>query len=277
METLRGDRWFYQPSRQIHAHPADFNLSYESVIFPSERISSLQNESPQKLNGWFFPAIGEPKGTVIHCHGNAGNITGHFQFVAWMPSYRWNVFCFDYRGFGRSESYPSRPGTVADARAAIDYVASRADVDESRLVLFGQSLGGAVGIVAAADHDGLCGVAVEGAFSDYRREAKFICRQNIIMWSVAWLISRAVVEPGFEPIDHVAKIAPTPTFFITGSADRICDPAQTIDLHAAAGDAKSLWVIDGGGHNSAMTDTDGAGPRRLDAFFTDCVSRKPQR
>jgi fermentation-respiration switch protein FrsA (DUF1100 family) len=272
MDRLRGDAWFYHPSRQVYAHPADFDLGYESVFFGGQGGPASPNEEGPRLHGWFFPAVAKAKGTVIHCHGNAGNITGHFQFVAWMPAYGWNVFCFDYRGFGRSDGRPSRPGTVADARGAIDYVRSRDDVDGSRLVLFGQSLGGAIGIVAAASAERrIRGVAVEGTFGDYGREAGFVCRQSLMLWAAAPLVSRVLIAPGFDPIDHVAKIAPTPMFFITGTADRTCEPRQTLDLHAAAGEPKSLWVIEGGAHTSALTETDGEGPRRLDAFFTDCV------
>ncbi|MFQ5590480.1 MAG: alpha/beta hydrolase [Phycisphaerae bacterium] len=271
MERLHGDRWFYHPSRQVYAHPADFDLAYESVFFDAKDAALGGNAAEGKLHGWFFPAKIQPKGTVIHCHGNAGNITSHFQFVAWMPAYGWNVFCFDYRGFGRSPGCPSRPGTIDDARAAIHYVASRDDVDAARLVLFGQSLGGAVGIVAAADRGDLRGVAVEGAFCDYRREAAYVCKRSLILWGVASPVSRLLIQPGYDPIDYVGKIAPTPTFFVTGTADGICDPAHTLELHEAAGDPKSLWVIGGGRHTSAIIETDGEGPRRFDAFFSACV------
>ncbi len=262
MPRLTGDRWFYYPSRREYGHPEDFGLRPESVFFESEGHG---------LHGWFFPAATPPKGTVIHCHGNAGNITGHFEYVVWLPARGWNVLCFDYRGFGRSEGRPSRPGTVADAHAAIDYTRSRSDVDVSRIVLFGQSLGGAIGIVVAAQRDDLRGVAVEGAFSAYRREAHFICRRSWLLWGVAPLVSRLLIAPGYDPIDHVAETAPTPTFFITGTADRICDYRQTLDLHEAAGDPKSLWVIEDGSHTGALNETDGEGPDRLDEFFTRCV------
>jgi predicted alpha/beta-fold hydrolase len=122
MSKTRGDHWFYHPTQYEYGYPEDEDLAYESVRFPS---------GDERLHGWFFPAASDPKGTVIHCHGNAGNITGHFQFVAWMPSCGWNVLVFDYRGFGRSTGRPTRAGTVADVNAAIDYAGSRGDVDKS--------------------------------------------------------------------------------------------------------------------------------------------------
>ena len=261
MQGTRGDRWFYYPTRHVYGDPDEGGLTYQDVYFLS---------GDKRLHGWFFPAKGEAKGTVIHCHGNAGNITGHFPFVEWMPARGWNALVFDYQGYGQSEGRPTRAGTIADANAAIDYARSRDDVDESRLVLFGQSLGGAIATVVAADRRDLCSVAIEGAFSDYRREAHFVCTRTLFLWAIAPL-TRLLVGPGFDPIDCVGRITPTPTFFITGTADAVCDYRQTLDLHEAAGEPKSLWVIEGGEHTAALTDTNGEGKHRLDAFFSKCV------
>jgi fermentation-respiration switch protein FrsA (DUF1100 family) len=63
-----------------------------------------------------------------------------------------NLFFMDYRGYGNSAGYPSEPGLAMDAAAALDYVASRRDVDVSRIFIFGSSLGGAVAIRLAYTH-----------------------------------------------------------------------------------------------------------------------------
>lgn len=57
----------------------------------------------------------------------------------------------EYRGYGLSTGVPTERGLVTDARAAIDYLYTRHDLDHSQLILFGRSLGGAVVIDAAAD------------------------------------------------------------------------------------------------------------------------------
>lgn len=269
----RGDRFFHHPTRTIYDRPEEHRLAYESVFFdPSPADDSA------RLHGWFFPAGGgdrgitDPasrgaalrtaraavrpaaRGTVVHCHGNAGNITGHYRFVAWLPKRGWNVLCFDYRGFGRSQGRASREGTLADAHAAIDYVKTRDDVDPSRIVLFGQSLGGVVGIVAAAQRHDLAGLAVEGAFAGYQQEAFFICRRTWWLWGVAGLVSRFLVAPGHDAMAHVDRIGPIPKLFICGTADQIVDYRQTVALHEKAQDPKELWVLDGTGHTEALID-----------------------
>eukprot|EP01018_Ginkgo_biloba_P005367 Gb_14814 [translate_table: standard] len=56
-----------------------------------------------------------------------------------------NVFMLSYRGYGASDGYPSQHGIINDAQAALDYLLQRTDIDTSRIVVFGRSLGGAVG------------------------------------------------------------------------------------------------------------------------------------
>lgn len=257
-----GDRLFYYPTSVVYGRPETYGLTYESLHFESGDGTAL--------HGWFFPSDGEARGTVVHCHGNAGNITGHFEFVRWLPACGWNVFCFDYRGYGRSAGVPTRSGTIEDAHAAVRYASSRRDVDPHRLIILGQSLGGAIGIVVAAECNSACGLALEGAFSHYRTEAAFIGRQNFLMRPVAGLLSRALISVGYDPIDWVSRIAPTPTLFVCGTQDHIVDYRQTVALHDAAGEPKTLHVIDGGGHTDSMCTPEGR--EHFQRFFTTCVA-----
>ncbi len=258
-----GDGLFYFPTQHVYGKPETHELTYESVSFDST--------DGARLHGWFFPAVGSARGTVIQFHGNAGNITGHFESVKWLPSESWNVFCFDYRGYGQSTGKPTRQGTVNDGLAAIECVQSRGDVDADRVVVLGQSLGGAVGIVVVAQCSSVRGIAVEGAFSHYRTEAAFVCGQNIFVSPIAGLLSRAMISQGLDPIDCVASIAPRPTMFVCGTNDRIVDHNQTAALHAAAAEPKTLHVIEGGGHTDSMCASEGR--RWFLDFFDACLAR----
>jgi fermentation-respiration switch protein FrsA (DUF1100 family) len=259
------DRLFYHPTRQEYDRPERLNLAYESVRFPT--ADGLQ------LHGWFFPAHGPAAGTVLHLHGNAGNITGHFQQVAWLPEAGWNVLCFDYRGYGRSQGRVCRTGTIADAQAALDYLLTRPDVDPRRIVAFGQSLGGAVGIVLAARRRELTGLAVDGAFDRYRGIAAWHIRHNPILFVLAWWLPRLMMTDGYDPIDDVARVSPRPLLIIQGTADRVVDPRTARRLYDAARQPKELWLIDGADHYQALEEMgDTVQPRLLD-FFKACVDR----
>jgi fermentation-respiration switch protein FrsA (DUF1100 family) len=259
------DRLFYHPTWKEYDRPERLNLAYESVRFPT--ADGLQ------LHGWFFPAASPAAGSVLHLHGNAGNITGHFHHVAWLPQAGWNVFCFDYRGYGRSPGRASRAGTITDAHAALDYLLSRPDVDPQRTVAFGQSLGGAVGIVLAAHRRELAGLAVDGAFDSYRGIANWHIRHNPILLVLAWWLPRLLMTDGYDPIDDVARVSPRPLLIIQGTADRIVDPQTARRLYDAARRPKELWLIDGADHYEALDELGEENRPRLLAFFKACVDR----
>ena len=290
------DGLFFRPTHRAYASPRQFGLAYEEVRFSA-------GDGPT-LHGWFFPSrtnvsstVLEPEkvadasmarlssgltdaaqavGTIVHFHGNAGNITSHFPQVAWLPAFGWNVLCFDYRGYGRSEGRPSRDGLVRDGHAAIDYVRSRPDVDPARIVVFGQSLGAAVAVVVVAAREDVAGLVCDGGFSHYRRVVAWHIRRNPLLRVVAFWIPW-LMDDGYDPIDSVARVAPTPLLILHGTADDVVDPAMAWELYQAAGEPKELWMIEGAGHYEALgTRADEWRPRLL-AFVTKCVGPVPAR
>lgn len=288
------DGFFFRPTRRTHALPQQFGLAHEEIRFPA-------GDGPM-LHGWFFPCHTDssctfqgqgqlseaapagsaagctqtPKavGTIVHFHGNAGNITGHFPQVAWLPACGWNVFCFDYRGYGRSEGRPSRDGLVRDGHAAIDYVKSRPDVDPARIVVFGQSLGAAVAIVVVAAREDVAGLVCDGGFSHYRRIVAWHIRRNPLLRVVAFWIPW-LMDDGYDPIDSVARVAPTPLVILHGTSDDVVDPAMARELYEAAGEPKELWMIEGAGHYEALAARAEEWQPRLLAFVTKCVGPVP--
>ena len=106
--------FFFQPHKQHYRDPGKIGLAFEDVYFPT-------NDN-LKLHGWFLPAQGEVKGTVLFLHGNAENISTHIGSVYWLPARGFNVFLPDYRGYGKSEGAPSLAGSMADIESALAYV-----------------------------------------------------------------------------------------------------------------------------------------------------------
>jgi len=259
------DRFFYHPTNERYASPEEFHVTYESVNF--------RTSDDLLLHGWFFPAQGQARGTILHLHGNAGNITAHFPHVAWLPAEGWNVLCFDYRGYGASEDTVTREGTLADAHAALDYLLGRPDVDHDRLMVFGQSLGGALAIVLAAQRKEIRSVVADGAFDHYRKVAAWHVHHSLLLliaWWAPWLMSNDL-----NPIDYVGCIAPRPLLIMHGTADRIVPVEMARRLYHAAEEPKELWLFDGADHYGATHElAEQARPRLLD-FFERCL--RPQQ
>jgi fermentation-respiration switch protein FrsA (DUF1100 family) len=258
------DHTFYFPTRRIYDDPREQGLVAEDVTIPS---------GDGVLAGWFFPAVGRARGTVLHCHGNAGNITAHFRFVDWLPAAGWNVLTFDYRGYGRSTGKVTRANTIDDVAAALAYTRSRPDVDPDRIVVLGQSLGGSTAIVALTRPDApqVAGLCVDGSFSSYRVEAYHVCRLSRWLRPCAGFIRRFLISDHLSPRDVVGRLAPMPKLFVCGTADVIVPFTQTVELHDLATGPKELWVIEGADHNDAFTRVISGACERVLEFFNRCV------
>lgn len=257
---------FYHPDRTVYDTPARHNLRYEEVSFRSK--------DGTKLSGWYLPAIGPPRGTVIHFHGNAQNMSAHFGFVSWFPAEGFNLFVFDYRGYGRSEGKPDREGVYEDSVAALEYVASRRDVDRNRLIVFGQSLGGANAVAAVGEtrFPGIRAVAVESAFSSYQGIVREKLGQMPVLSLLKGPLSHFLIGDSHSPDRVVADIAPVPLLIIHGTADPVVSYSHGERLFALAREPKLLWTIEGGGHTAAFAESSSPYRQRLIAFFNEALA-----
>jgi fermentation-respiration switch protein FrsA (DUF1100 family) len=231
---------FYQPDRILYDTPERAGLKFEQVVFPSK--------DGTRLIGWFIPAAGygnprNAKGTVVHFHGNAQNLSAHWQFVEWLPRRGYNVFVFDYRGYGGSEGDPEPRGVYQDSMSALDYVRSRADVDPQKLVILGQSLGGAnaIAVVGSGNRAGVKAIAIEATFYSY---------SSIANEKVSG--TGSFMDDTYAPERFIAALAPMPFLLIHGTADQVIPYSNSKRLIEKAGEPKRLVTIEGGGHLAAF-------------------------
>jgi fermentation-respiration switch protein FrsA (DUF1100 family) len=258
------DRLFYYPTAKTYEPPESSGLAVESVYFrTADRV---------RLHGLFFPAVESPRGTILHFHGNAGNVTAHWPFVAWLPPAGWNVLCFDYRGFGRSHGRISQRGSVLDGHAALDYVLSRPDVDPARVAAFGQSLGGAVAVVVGAERTELRAFLLEAAFSGYRSIARWHLARHPLLLALAWWVPPLLIDRRFDAVEHIHRIAPRPVLILHGMDDRTVPWQMAVKLHQAAGDPKELWTLPGLGHLESIEELPSGALTRISRFFERALS-----
>lgn len=240
------DCMFYYPDRHTYWQPRDFGLRAEDVHFSSR--------DGARLHGWWLPALIKPvRGTIVHFHGNAANISNHVALVSWLPYSGYNVLMFDYHGYGRSEGRVNRIRTRIDGHAAIDYVLSRPDVDRQRLFAYGQSLGGAIAVTVAADRPEVKAVVAEGAFGDYRELAAQHLARRLGSLRLARLIAWALISRGDDALCAIRKISPRPLLIIAGEQDSLCFPGEGRRLYEAAGEPREFWLVPGAGHLSILS------------------------
>lgn len=133
--------YYPQIGREIQSTPRDHGLDYEPL--------TLTTADGERLGAWFIPAR-HAHGTALILHGNAGNISHRMDTIAMFHRLGYSVLIFDYRGYGRSTGQPSEEGLYRDAQTAWDHLTRQRGIAPQRIVLFGESLGGAVAAWLAA-------------------------------------------------------------------------------------------------------------------------------
>lgn len=237
---------FLHPNRTQVLHPEKMGLRYEDVY--------LSIGDGQRLHGWYLPATGAARGTVLHLHGNAENISTFISAVHWLPARGYNVFLLDYRGYGLSDGIATVPEVHLDASLALRHLLARPGPDGERLVVFGQSLGGSVAIYAVAhdaQRDRIKAVIAEGAFSGYSRIAREKMDAFWLTWPFQWLSFLFSDEYGAE--DAVRHLGKVPLLLIRGGQDPVVPPSHSQRLYDAARGPRELWTVPGGGHVDALT------------------------
>jgi len=148
------------------------------------------------------------------------------------------VLLFDYRGYGGNPGSPSETGLAADARAARTYLERRGDVDPSRIVYFGESLGTGVAVALALE----------------RPPAALILRSPYTSMSklghhhYPFLPVSLLLSDRYPSVERIGRIT-CPVLVIAGERDSIVPPEQSQRLFNAAPEPKRLVVIPGADHN----------------------------
>ncbi len=210
------------------------------------------------LHGWYFRAR-EEKGTILVCHGNVENISTHVKLDLWLIDAGYNLFIFDYRGYGRSEGAPDVRGIHLDAEAALETVLfALPRTRNDGIIVFGKSLGGAVAIytVANSPYKGrVKALILDSAFSDYRRIAREKIAESIIGWPFQYPLSW-LVNDDYSPAKYIAKVSPVPVVIIHGAHDEIVPEHHGRILYDAALPPKEFWELTIPGHVLAQADAE---------------------
>jgi fermentation-respiration switch protein FrsA (DUF1100 family) len=237
---------FYYPDRSLHYDPANLHLKPEEVVFPSK--------DGAKLFGWYFRSQSSrpAEATVVFFHGNAQNLSSHYLNLVWILRYPFNLFVFDYQGYGRSEGSPSPEKTTEDGAAALDW--AHAKTPSLPLVVFGQSLGGNIALESALqtkDRLPIRLVAVDSTFASYRRMGEQVLRRSFLTWPFQWL-GGLLLSDAYAPDGKIASLSPIPLLVIHGTNDRTVELKMGEDIFRQAKEPKDFWEIPGGTHTDVF-------------------------
>jgi fermentation-respiration switch protein FrsA (DUF1100 family) len=208
-----------------------------------ERVE-LRAPGGERIEALFCPATtaagddAAHRPTVIYFYGNAQCIAYALPQVDLFRRCGANVLVADYLGYGLSEGKPSEAGCYATADALYEYALRRKDVDRTKLVSAGWSLGAAVAIDLASRKQ-MAGLIT---FSGYTSKRELAKRQFPD-------VPPSAIEHPFLSIDKIGKIT-CPTLIVHGRRDTLVPFEMSEQLRrASAGTPVEYLPIDGAGHN----------------------------
>lgn len=227
------DHSLYYPSKDIQATPASLGFPFEDVY--------LKTQDKVTIHSWFIP---NPKAhyTLYFYHGNAGNISHRLDKIYLLYNLNLNIFIIDYRGYGRSQGTAYEAGFYRDSQAGYEYLVRERKIPANTIIIYGESLGGAIGIDLASKKE-VKALIIEGGFSSGRDMARIIYP----------FIPTFLISNKFDCLTKIKELKAAKLFIHTPD-DEIVPIALARKLYAASGQPKYFQELRGS-HNSAFFDS----------------------
>jgi len=237
----------YLTRKEPEQTPADFGLQYEQI--------TVTTSDGLDLVGWYVP--GDNGATIIAQHGSPGPMQDNLYEASVFHAEGYNVLLSAFRAHGLSEGDMLSFGyhETKDLEAWYQYLLTRDDVDPERIGIFGESMGGGVAIMYAAQNPKLKAVATASAFAisqetietfiqyeqpDLPRWLVPILARGIVFWAEReWGIDIEVLETQ----SVVAEISPRPILIMHGESDDKVGPSAGQMLCDAAAEPKECWIV----------------------------------
>jgi uncharacterized protein len=149
----------YRPRVAITRTPDSASIAFDEIGFAATEAGIPQ------MHGWRIPAD-DGLFTVLYCHAADGNLSDAIPELIRLHAAHFNVFAFDYRGYGRSQFVrPSERSWKEDGESALAYLTATRHINPRSIIVAGSGLGANLALEIAASHPELAGVIVEDALS----------------------------------------------------------------------------------------------------------------
>jgi hypothetical protein len=190
----------------------------------------------------------------------------------------YGVLLLEPRGQGSSEGDIVRWAGDRDLRAGVEYLQSRADVDDERIGAIGFSIGGEILIEAAAQTEGIRAVVSEGAgipAGEVDGDGLSAAERLLYAPGVAVMTAALTVFQNHGPpppiVDRIGEIAPRPVFLVYAVPGSGQEDVRQPKYFAAAGKPKEIWKVPGSGHTGGLEAQPAEYERRVVAFLDEAL------
>lgn len=243
--TLAQRRLMYRP---LVASSLTVNqLKLDAQHFGDVQIKTADDEI---LNGWVLKSpTNEISGgkLVIYFPGNSMNRYERIYDLQEVASYGYDVLIFDYRGFGDSTGSPTEFNISSDAKLIWQYATGELKYSEKDIVVFGESLGGAVTLSLWSEDTQLNGHESFPHPAALILSSTFASMPRTVKFNYPWFPFQYLVFDRWPSIDRIPRVA-CPITILHGTDDDMIPISEARALAAASTHATFI-EIPGAGHN----------------------------
>jgi fermentation-respiration switch protein FrsA (DUF1100 family) len=236
----------------------------------------ITTEDDLDLTAWYIPS--KNGATIVVQHGYKANSAGMLAIGQMLARHGFGVFWFDFRAHGKSEGDHVTFGLdeVKDTHAAVWYLRDQNEVDGDRIGVLGTSMGGATGILAAAENKNIRALAVEAVFAELKDEVAIGIQVQTRLPAKpldAIFLFFAERQPGVHlgavaPVAKIHQISPRPILIMQGGNDARILPDAGQRLYDAARQPKEYWHEPTAAHGALFKAVPQEYEKRVVDFFS---------
>jgi uncharacterized protein len=231
-------------------YPTDYMYVEEDSMNPKPTEWAFKSRDGQDLFGWYFESAKPAKGVIILFHGNGENRSSHFASLYWAVDEGYDLFVFDYPGYGKSYGQPTPQSTVDAGVGALTILKEKKP--KLPIIVYGHSLGGAVAMRAVYEARGVVQpklLVVSSSFLSYRKAVQKVLAHH---WGT-WLLQPVALgfNDKWSPKKIIKDIG-VPLLVIHSKDDEVIPFHLGEQIYREATEPKEFWPIRKATHNHIL-------------------------
>lgn len=220
---------FYFPSKEM--------LPFKELPH-SEKVLKV-NESIN-IYTYVFKPKQETNSKIFFIHGGGGNVSTYQDMIRPLVENGFEVYAFDWRGFGKSNGIPNYQGVLKDTEMAFKDFLNSENNGNSKIVVYGMSLGGQLAVKITKENQSKINLLV--------LDSSIESAQTLAMdySPISFLKEKAKNSPQdfnqeYVAVQDIKYIENVPKIIIQGKNDKIVPVIRGKNLYNSAKFPKTYW------------------------------------
>lgn len=226
------------PSKDYPILPSEYGMDYKEVRIPAT--------DGVMLNAWVFKPSSESKKFIIMSDDGNGNMGDNIEIAAQFLSIGYNVLMYDYRGFGKSDSFAINkkffiyPQFTKDIIGVIEYTRK---YHTTIFDLYGMGMGAGLSLSVGANRPEVRRIIADGGYASFEQtKARYKEKKNEdVLMPLAY--DKMFMEPQYALAEKGNQLFGI--LYIVGEKDELFSPADVKALIKVHPKNTATYIVPG--------------------------------